>query len=390
MTLEELFTFENLNNAFYETARISQWKESTQRYKANLLVNNIQLQEDLLNGKYSVSKTTDFKLNERGKIRNIEAPAIRDRIVQKILCQKILIPELSKPLIYDNYASLKHRGTTFARRRLDFLLQRHIRKCGSDGYVLKIDIKKYFESIDHKILKEMIRNRIKESSEVMDLIDYMIDTSSHKETGLNLGSEAPQIFAIFYLSPIDTYIKTVKAVKYYGRYMDDMFIISNNKDELKELLDGVIEQLSKLKLCVNESKTQITKLSHGFTYLQIKYSVDDRKIIKRPTRNKITRERRRLKKYKKLCDAGRMDENKIYNCYKSWRNGIMKDCNKCYKTILSMDRLYKELFPEHLKKKKLGRNELIMEAYREYKEEYGKCLKNGNYRIIEVVDTIVN
>lgn len=83
MNFKELFTFENLNNAFYETAKISYWKEATQRYKANLFHNNLELQDDLMNGTYKVSATTNFRINERGKIRNIEAPAIRDRIVQK-------------------------------------------------------------------------------------------------------------------------------------------------------------------------------------------------------------------------------------------------------------------------------------------------------------------
>ena len=128
MTIEELTTFEKLNTAFYESARISQWKESTQRYKTNLFVNNLKLQQELRNGTYKISQTTNFQLNERGKARNIEAPAIRDRIIQKVLCQNILVPYLTKPLIYDNYASLKGRGTSFARKRIDVLLQKFIKK----------------------------------------------------------------------------------------------------------------------------------------------------------------------------------------------------------------------------------------------------------------------
>lgn len=90
MTLEELFTLENLNKAFYQASKISHWKESTQRYKANLLINNVNLRDDLLNGRYRVSPTKDFILKERGKTRKIEAPNIRDRIVQKVLCHKLM------------------------------------------------------------------------------------------------------------------------------------------------------------------------------------------------------------------------------------------------------------------------------------------------------------
>ena len=371
MTLEELTTLEKLNNAFYKSAKISHWKESTQKYKVMLLVNNVELQDDLRSGKYKVSPTSNFTLNERGKIRHIEAPAIRDRIVQKVLCQYILTPYLTKPLIYDNYASLKDRGTTFARKRMDVLLQRYIRKHGNDGYILQIDIKKYFESIDHDVLKAMIHERIKEPKEIMDLIDYVVDTSSNSNKGLNLGSEAPQIFAVYYLSVIDSFIKTVKSVKYYGRYMDDMFIISHDKEYLKSLLCEIKDKLSKLKLDVNEKKTHITKLSHGFTYLQIKYHVDNGKIIKRPTHAKVSRERKRLRKFKNKYESGDLSELKIHNCYLSWRNAVLKDCNACNRTIESIDRLYEELFPKHETYIRPTRDELINQAYKELYEDEG-------------------
>lgn len=363
MTIYELTTLEKLNNAFYESAKISHWKESTQRYKSNLLLNSLELQEELRSGRYKVSKTTDFTLTERGKVRHIEAPAIRDRIIQKVLCQNILVPYLTKPLIYDNYASIKNRGTSFARKRMDILLRRYIRKYGAEGYILQIDIKKYFESIDHEVLKRMLHKVIKEPDEIMDLIDYIVDTSSQSDKGLNLGSEAPQIFAIYFLNHIDTYIKTVRSIEFYGRYMDDMFIISKDKEELEILLAEIKAELLRLKLKVNDRKTHITKLRKGFTFLQIKYSFDGNKIVKRPTRSKIVRERRRLKKYRKLYDKGRMSEADILDAYLSWRNSLIKDCNACSRAIRNMDRLYKRLFPGKIKREKYSRNELVNMAY---------------------------
>ena len=366
MTIEELFTLENLNNAFCECSQISHWKESTQRYRTNLLLRNIELHDDLMNGTYEISRTTDFELVERGKHRHIEAPAMRDRIVQKILCQNILVPYLSKPLIYDNYASLKKRGTAFARKRIDILLRRYIRKHGSEGYILQIDIRRYFDSVDHEILKKMVRQRVNEPPEVMQLIDYIIDSAgTHK--GLNLGSEAPQIFAVFYLSPLDTFVKTVKRYKYYGRYMDDIFVIHDNKEELKNLLDEIKEQLKSLDLEINEKKTHITKLTRGFTFMQIKYNIVDGKIIKRPTHSKVHRERQRLKKYKHLYDKGIISALEIQNAYRSWRNNIIKDCNACKRTIRSIDRLYDQLFTEHEKSKRYTREYIIQEIYRKEK-----------------------
>lgn len=303
MTIEELTTLEKLNNAYYEVAKASAWKPATQRYRTDLLARNLELQNELRSGTYRVQPTINFYIHERGKQRYIESPTIRDRIVQKVLTKEILLPYLTKPLIYDNYASLKDRGTSFARKRIHALLDKYIRKNGSDGYILLIDIKQYFPSIDHEILKEMIHKRIHEPKEIMNLIDYIIDVSSKTDKGLNLESEAPQIFAIYYLSPVDTYIKTVRGVKYYGRYMDDMFVIARTKAELKELLEEIKDQLAKLKLEINERKTQIVKLSHGFTFLQTKYSIEDHK------KTNTKEDRKGKKKIKEIPKALRSGAN---------------------------------------------------------------------------------
>lgn len=366
MTLEELVSLKHLNDAFYRCAIISHWKESTQRYRMNLLLNNLTLRNEVLNGTYRVSNTIDFRLNERGKMREIHAPTIRDRVLQKAVVQNILLPYLTKPLIYDNYASLKDRGTSFARKRFEIILRRYMKEHGRDGYILQIDIRKYFDSIDHEILKGMVHKRIHEPQEIMNLIDYVIETSSATGTGLNLGAEAPQIFAVYYLSGLDSWLKVVRGVKYYGRYMDDMFVISDSKEELRSLLAEVRTRLGELKLAVNERKTHIVKLKHGFTFLQIKYTIDENgRLIKRPTRAKIVRERRRLKRFRGLCNAGRMTEYDVLNCYKSWRQSLIADCNACRKSVRSMDILFRTLFPNVPKYKRRSRDKVITAIFKE-------------------------
>lgn len=275
MTIEELTTLDKLNDAFYQASKASQWKPATQRYRSQLLLNNLALQEELRSGTYRVEPTVNFWINERGKKRYIESPKMRDRIVQKVLTNEILIPNLTKYLIYDNYASLKGRGTTFARKRINILLQRYLNEHGPEGYALLIDIRNYFGSIDHGILKTMLHEKIHEPPEIMRLIDYVVDTSSHSDIGLNLGSEAPQIFAVYYLTPVDNFVKTVKGVRYYGRYMDDIIIFGESKEELKLLLEEIETELAKLKLEANGRKTHITKLSRGFTFLQVKYDIEN-------------------------------------------------------------------------------------------------------------------
>lgn len=143
-----------LNKCAYEATSQSKWKETTQRYISNLLLNNLKLREEVLGYEYCVSPTVDFDLNERGRIRHIEAPIARDRIVQKTITKNVLTPSLLPHVIYDNYASINDRGTSFARKRFEIMLRRYIRENGIDGYILFIDIRKYFENIDHEVLKK--------------------------------------------------------------------------------------------------------------------------------------------------------------------------------------------------------------------------------------------
>lgn len=370
-TLEELVGLDWLNQCTKECTKQSRWKETTQRYLADMLSKNIKLQDDVLSHRYRVEPTIDFTINERGHIRKIEAPVVRDRVIQKSLMKKVLVPALRPYIIYDNYASLKDRGTSFARKRFEVLLHRYIRKHGTDGYILLIDNKKYFESIRHDVLKKMIAGRLKdEPVDVMELIHYIIDTSSHSEKGLNLGSETPQIFAVYYQNEIDTYIKVVKSVKYYGRYMDDSFVIGESKEELKNLLSEIEQRLSVIGLKLNGKKTHIVKLRHGFTFLQIKYNIlESGKVLKRLSHKKIVRERRRLRAFRRKMGEGTMTVGEIWNCYKSWRGTVVKEHNACYKSIHGMDMLYGSLFPGYQKEEKKGKRALCVEIWKESESE---------------------
>lgn len=374
-TLLELMDLNELGICSKESTRQSRWKPTTQRYLTNLLPNLLELQNEILEHNYEVKPTNDFYLNERGHIRKIEAPAVRDRVVQKTITKNVLTPAIVPHLIYDNYASLKLRGTHFARRRFEMMIHKYIRKHGTDGYILLIDIRKYFESIDHEVLKQLIAPRINDQPiEVVDLINYIVDHSSHTGKGLNLGSEAPQILAVYYLDIIDHYVKVVKGVKYYGRYMDDIFIISDSKHDLAQLLSEIKEKLSEVLLDINERKTQIVTLRHNFTWLQTKYNIlPSGRILKRMTRGKIVRERRRLKAFRKMLDEGRMTEAEVQNAYRSWRGSIVKEYNCCFRSLQRMDSLYKELFPFEVEYVRKGRKELLKEAFSEAEKDDINC-----------------
>lgn len=342
--LEQITTLEELHKSFYQCMKSSGFKKSSQKYESQLILNNLQLSKDVRNGTYEQMPTFHFILNQRGKIRDINAPHIRDRVIQKTLVNNVLLPDLRKYLIYDNAASLKERGITFARKRHLIHLQQYIQQNGTDGYILQIDIKKYFDSIDHKILYQLVAQKIEDKS-TLPLIKYIIDNCTQAQKGLNLGSEAPQIFAVFFLYKLDNFCKIVKQCKYYGRYMDDIYIFHKDKIFLQNLLIQIQDILTGLKLEINQKKTHITKIKHGYTYLQIKYNIGTNGVIRRPSHNKIVRQRRRIKAQNRIVEAKIASSKDAKDWYEGWKGSLRKDCKQCNKSIYYLDKLIQELYP---------------------------------------------
>lgn len=379
--MESIYDANALLNAFRESKKGTSWKESVQRYEMNLLRNINQTQKEIANGTYEQKDFYEFPLNERGKTRHIKSMHISDRVVQRSVCDNVLVPELERYLIYDNGASMKGREIHFARKRLSTHLHKYFRKNGSnEGYILLIDFTKFFDNICHEPLVKEMRSKIG-NDETMNFVAKLIDTfridvsymtdeeyagclktiynaleyaeiDKSKLTGekymkksVGIGSQISQISGVFYPTRIDTYCKVVKSLKYYGRYMDDIYIIHRDKEYLKELLTQIQKMCDELGLFINPKKTQIIKLSKGFTFLKIKYILTDTgKVVERISRDGITRMRRKLKKLRKKLDAGEVAFEDIRCAYASWRGD--KKHYDSYTTLKNMDKLFNELFIE--------------------------------------------
>lgn len=385
MDIEKVSDLDNLYKAFKEASKESKWKASVQKYDMDLLLNIVHTKDELLNGTYEQRNFYEFTLAERGKIRRIKSLHVSDRVVQRSLCDEMLIPRLYKYLTYDNGASVKNKGISFARDRLVAHLQKYYRKHGSDGYVLLIDFKKFFDNIQHDKLLDTILPSFDSSigSLLIKLIDsfkvdvsYMTDEEfkncmnvvyssltfpygnsgeKYMRKSVGIGSQISQVAGVYYPTRIDNFCKIVKSIKYYGRYMDDIYIIHNDKVYLKALLTDIKQLARELGLFINDDKTHIVKLSHGFTFLKIQYRLlESGHIVKKLSRDSITRERRKLKKYRKLVDAGRITFEEVNNAYQSWL-GNAKQFDT-YNTIKSMNKLFNSLFKEEIcLEKKLNR-----------------------------------
>jgi RNA-directed DNA polymerase len=316
------------------------WKASVQRYLMNLLKNVADTHKKILSEEDVRRGFIKFDLIERGKLRHISSVHFSERVAQRSLCANALIPTLTRGLIYDNGASLKNKGITFALDRLSAHLQRHYRKHGNEGYVLLLDFSDYFGRIRHDVIKEILNQNFKDKRLISLAMSFVY---AFGEKGLGLGSETSQIFAVTYPSKIDHYIKEVLRIKGYARYMDDSYLIHKDKGYLKKCLEDLKGKFAEVGIVLNPKKTRIVKLSKGFTFLKTQYFLTDTgKVIRKACRESIVRQRRKLKKFKKFSDAGEMSFDHIYNSYMSWRGYIgHKDAHR---TILSMDKLFRELF----------------------------------------------
>lgn len=350
------------------------WKYSAQQYLMNRLTELSALKKDVNAGTYEPQKGTSFHTVENGHERIITAMRPRDAVFQHALADEIMVPVLKKYLIHDSGASLKGKGIAFTRRRFEDHLRWHYRRYGTEGYILMIDFRKYFDNIRHDTALQLIKEKI-DDEQVIELIrkifdSYRIDVSYsddadigdkvfdslayqripkslkigkryiHKSIGI--GSQISQIVGIFYPTQIDTYCKTVKGIHCYDVYMDDRAIIHPNKECLKTLLKEIEAIAGELGIFINHRKTQIVKLSHGFTWLKTRYILTTSgKIIRKIPRKSVARERKVIKHMAALAESGEISLEDLENQYKSWRGD--KEHYDAYHTLKNMDRLYKEV-----------------------------------------------
>jgi retron-type reverse transcriptase len=289
-----LHDFDNLYKAHKAARRGKRGKSEVIDFEMNLAENIISLQEELLNREYKNKGYKHFTIYEP-KQREIFAPSYADRVVQHCLCDNILAPILDKRLIYDNAACRIGKGTHFAMDRLSGFMREFYKKHGTDGYFLKCDIAKYFQSVDHNVLKCKLASIF--DSEVFDLLCDLIDSFENSpNAGLPLGNQASQWFALYYLDGIDRLIKEKLRVKHYTRYMDDFVLLHHDKQYLKDCLAEIRAMCKTLELELN-SKTQIFPVKNGVDYLGWHfYLTDTGKVVRKLRDSNKKTLKRRMKK----------------------------------------------------------------------------------------------
>jgi retron-type reverse transcriptase len=315
-------------------------KRAHSRYSASALPNICRTQDELLSGKFKTKGFYEFDLVERGKPRHVRSVHISERVVQRCVCDNALIPALRRSFIYDNGATLQGRGYDFAVKRVNKFLVEHYRRHGSEGYVLLFDFSKYFDTAQHYPIFEQIE-RSGLDDRLVSLVEYFI--KNFGEYGLGLGSQVSQISAVALPNKIDHYIKDTLRMKYYARYMDDGVIISESKERLKTCLAELRRLCAELGIKLNEKKTQIVKLSRGFTFIKVRFRYGSRgAVIRKVTYKGIKHMREKLRVFRRWVSSGKMTITDVRASLASWRGYISRFHG--YFVIQSVERFYKELF----------------------------------------------
>ena len=339
-SFEWVFSYEHLYHSYKMCRRNVAWKASVQKYITQAPLNVLQTYKQLHAGKFKTKGFYEFDIMERGKQRHIRSVTIGERVVQRCLCDYALVPMLCRTFVYDNGASMKNKGYTFAAKRLTQHLHEHYRKYGQDGYVLTFDFSKFFDRVSHKLIKGILRKEFTDDR-IIKLTEHFIDAFG--EIGVGLGSQISQVFALASANKLDHYVKDVCGIRGYGRYMDDGYIIHRDKAVLQRILEGIRAICKELEITLNEKKTQIIKLSHGFTFLKIRYFLlPSGRVVKKLHRRSIVRMRRKLKRFQAMYYAGKMTCADVYQSWQSWR-AYASNFN-AHRTIRRVGALYDWLF----------------------------------------------
>lgn len=272
---EGIVAFENVLSAARKAAKGKREERSVLTFYNHFEENLWQIISELRSKTYAPGSYKTFSIY-KSKPRQISAAPFRDRVVHHALIA-VVGPILERTFIFDTYANRTGKGTHKAIERYQHYLKKY-------DYALKCDIRKYFPSIDHEILKSLIRRKIA-CVDTLWLINTIIDNSNpqtehlcyfpgdtlftphERKRGLPIGNLTSQWFANYYLSFLDHYVKEVLHCKGYVRYVDDCVLFSNSKPELWEWKKAIEIFLESYRLILNPQRTELYPAKEGKCFL---------------------------------------------------------------------------------------------------------------------------
>ena len=323
-----VFDFPTLEQGWKNVVAQNSEEINRARFKYNLVFNIFKILEEFSNNVFEPSPLRKKNVLYP-KMREVQVPSIRDKMVQNVICDSYLNSKLSKPLIKETGACIKNRGTNYSSRILKEQLHNYFTKFGHHFYVLKCDIKSYFATIEHERIYRLI-DRYVDDKQIAHIVKKFVNLM---EIGLALGLPQSQLLANLNLSELDHKCKEELKAKYYGRYMDDFYIISNDIDYLKTCYEYINKYVNSIGLKLNP-KTKIYK--DNFDFIGFNYRLTDTgKVLKIVSKDKKYSKIRHIKKMLKELKCGKITKEKISSSYQGWRIHALNGNN--YDLVMRID-----------------------------------------------------
>ena len=290
LTIHNNYSYTDITRAYFLCRKHKRMTGSALSFELDFEHNLFTLLNQINNGTYEIGPTRVFVVTYP-KPREVWAALFRDRIVHHLIYNDIA-PFFERRFIEDTYACIKGRGALSAVLRCKHFLERITQYWSKPAWVLQLDIFNFFVSLNKDILFDLISQHYPENCLTLELIKYIIynDTTrgalvvpdsdfslipKHKSlwhcnpvNGLPIGNLTSQLFANIYLNELDHFIKHTLRAKFYARYVDDFFILHQNRNLLLEYQERINEFLNKcLALKLNLTKTKIKPADSGINFL---------------------------------------------------------------------------------------------------------------------------
>lgn len=299
--IDKICDFENLGRAYRKARLGRRFNPEILSFSNNLEENLIILGYELSLATYRTGRYKEFMVYDP-KPRIVMSLPFRDRVAQHAICN-VIEPLFDRKFIYDTYACRQGKGVIVGVLRSEMMIHRAMRNYDT-VFVLKGDVKKYFYSLNHAVLKNDIRRTIR-CQKTLAVLDGIID-SSGDGVGIPIGNLTSQLFANIYLDPLDHLIKETLGIKYYVRYMDDFIILGGSKKYLWNVRRSIQSELASRGLELNR-KTVVFPLSKGIDFLGYRHFPDFRLLRKR----NISKTRRKFRKLTSLFKRGEIDFTRV-------------------------------------------------------------------------------
>lgn len=331
----QITDFENLWQAARQAQKGKRFRPNVLAFNHDLEANLLQLQDELRNRTYQPGQYRTFEIIDP-KPRLISAAPYRDRVVHHALCN-VIVPLIERSFIDDSYANRVGYGTHKALRRA-------VQFTRSRRYVLQCDIRKYFPSLDHLILKQQLRRWLK-CPDTLWLIDTIIDNSNpqteelvyfpadtlltplERRVGLPIGNLTSQFFANVYLNGFDHWVKESLKIRNYLRYVDDFLLFADDWQQLADAKGSIITYLTSLRLQLHPVKSQLFETRHGLNFVGFRIlplgDTFPKDICIRVRNDNLRRSRQRLKHLQQAYATGELPLSALVQRLRSWEAHLL-------------------------------------------------------------------